>query len=69
MNHSKFDLGRRRGVHDHSDFPLDVTTPSYQRFADWLDRQLETLVARWLHAAAPRALRRPRWRLRPRKPR
>jgi len=30
---------------------------AYARFSSWLDRELENLVARWAHTAAPNALR------------
>jgi hypothetical protein len=29
-------------------------------FGDWMDRELEQLVARWIHLAAPNAARRER---------
>lgn len=29
----------------------------YQEFDQWMDRALERLVARWIHAAAPNAFR------------
>ena len=32
----------------------------YERFAAWLDGQLDELVAKWAHLAAPRASRRER---------
>jgi len=40
----------------HDDEPL--VTPesvSFLAFSDWMDIQLETLVAQWEHAAAPQA--------------
>ncbi|NQT11321.1 MAG: hypothetical protein HQ582_01140 [Planctomycetes bacterium] len=44
-------------MHDHSDVAVRVAAPSYRRFTAWLDRELDDLVARWSHAAAPNASR------------
>ena len=35
--------------------PLPVAMRSYVRFSRWMDDELEKLVARWSHAAAPNA--------------
>ncbi len=32
-------------------------SPSYQEFDQWMDLALESLVARWIHSAAPNANR------------
>lgn len=34
-----------------------LAEPDYSVFAQWMDGELEKLVARWLHLAAPRASR------------
>lgn len=42
-------------VHDQSDVAVRVAGPSFRRFTAWMDGELEGLVARWAHAAAPKA--------------
>jgi len=42
-------------VHDQSDMAVRVAGASYRRFTAWMDGELEGLVARWAHAAAPNA--------------
>jgi hypothetical protein len=47
---------------------LWVNRKAYRRFSRWMDQQLEELVTRWAHLAAPRAHRfarpiRPRTRI------
>ena len=37
--------------------PLPVPMRSYVQFSRWMDRELEHLVARWSHAAAPNVSR------------
>lgn len=47
----------RGEVHEQSDVAVRVAAPSYRRFTAWLDHELEGLVGRWSHAAAPNASR------------
>ena len=68
MKGDKSDLGLRREAHDHGEVPLKVARRSYLRFTRWVDGELERLVARWVHAAAPSALGSPRFRFRTPKP-
>ena len=35
--------------------PIALAEPDVTLFAQWLDAELEKLVARWIHLAAPRA--------------
>ena len=56
------------GARIPGDVPVKVGIGSYRYFQGWIDRELEELVARWAHAAAPIASRRSR-RLRRGKPR
>lgn len=49
--------GNSRKNHEDSDVPVKVAYASYVQFDRWLDIELEKLVARWAHAAAPQALR------------
>ena len=44
---------------DHWDVPVRVRLRPYVEFIRWIDNELETLVARWAHTAAPNAMR---WR-------
>jgi hypothetical protein len=49
--------------HGNSTHPPDATAIAfpelaYRQFTDWLDSELEQLVARWQHLAAPRATER-----------
>ena len=62
MRHKKLDFDRAILIdRPHWDVPLLVHLHPYLRFSRQVDRQLRNLVARWAHAAAPRALgRRPR---------
>jgi hypothetical protein len=47
----------------HADVAADVTQaavlrePNYDAFGEWMDGELEKLVARWVHLAAPNASR------------
>lgn len=34
---------------------LVLTGPAFEQFDAWIDQQLETLVGRWVHLAAPAA--------------
>jgi hypothetical protein len=45
---------------DHWDVPIRVRLVPYVAFSRLLDEELEKLVLRWQHKAAPCALRRPR---------
>jgi hypothetical protein len=64
MKSDKSDLSLRWDVHDVSDVPIQVPRGPYRRFARRIDRELEKLVARWIHAAAPNASQTPHLRLR-----
>ena len=64
MKGDKPDISSRWEMHEHGDLPLKAAGRSYRRFTTWLDRELERLVARWAHAAAPNTLRSPPFRLR-----
>jgi hypothetical protein len=46
-----------------------VESPSFMQFDHWMDGQLEWLVHRWAHAAAPQALRTGRTSADPKLPR
>jgi hypothetical protein len=51
-------------VHQHPARPATATQePSYEAFGVWIDGELEKLVARWIHLAAPNASRPVRRRL------
>lgn len=45
-----------------SDRATALAEPDVAVFAQWMDVELEKLVARWVHLAAPRAGRAPRGR-------
>ena len=64
MKSDESDLSLRWRVHDHSDVPIKVAPGPYRRFTRRLDRQLQRLIARWVHMAAPNTLRSPRFRFR-----
>ena len=68
MKSHKSDLSLGGEVRDESDVPIKVARGPYRRFTRWLDRELEALVSRWEHTAAPSALRSPRFRFRTAKP-
>ena len=74
MNPEKWSGGPGSGdTLGQGEVPLRLPRDSFRRFDQWMDQQLAALVARWAHAAAPRASRpRPAFRrrkLRRRKPR
>jgi hypothetical protein len=58
-------LWEKRG---YGHVPVETVSESYQKFTRWLDRELESLVARWAHLAAPKRPRRDRARFRVAKP-
>ena len=58
MRRDRFGLSPRRRASPYGDVPVKVASESYQEFTRWLDRELEELVARWAHVAAPKASRR-----------
>jgi hypothetical protein len=64
MKSDHFHLSLRRRACDDTEPPILVAGEAYREFTRWLDRELDTLVARWDHAAAPSARRRPRFRFR-----
>ena len=68
MKSHKSDLSLGGEVRDEAEVPIKVAWGPYRRFTRWLDRELETLVARWEHTAAPNALRSPPFRFRTEKP-
>ncbi|OHB80739.1 MAG: hypothetical protein A2V98_18940 [Planctomycetes bacterium RBG_16_64_12] len=68
MKHHKHNLSPRWQSQELADVPVRVPAPSYRRFCRWLDGELDRLVARWAHAAAPSALYCPRFRSRFRAP-
>jgi hypothetical protein len=45
---------------EHWDVPIRVRLVPYVAFGQWIDRELEKLVARWIDRAAPAAQRRRR---------
>ncbi len=47
----------RRRASPYGDLQVKVASQSYQEFTRWLDGELEQLVARWKHVAAPSASR------------
>jgi hypothetical protein len=49
--------GHSRKNHEENDVPVRVAFESYAQFDRWLDDELEKLVARWAHTAAPNAFR------------
>jgi hypothetical protein len=67
MIRDEFDFSRWE-AHDHRDVLSKVAKRSYRKFSRWLDRELEQLVARWAHTAAPNAAFRWRLAFRSRKP-
>ena len=68
MKSDKYDLSLRWEGHEQADVPVKVPIRSYLRFCRWMDGELHGVVARWSHAAAPGALRPPRFRFRIAKP-
>ena len=58
MRRDRFGLSPRRSASPYGDVPVKVASESYQELTRWLDRELEELVARWAHVAAPKASRR-----------
>jgi hypothetical protein len=48
--------------------PAKAVISTYRDFQRWMDRELAKLVARWIHAAAPCASPRSRFRPRAKKP-
>ena len=68
MKGNKSHNSARREVHDHGDVAVRVAAPAYRRFNRWMDGELEALVARWVHAAAPNASRTINFRFRYGKP-
>lgn len=64
MKSDKSDLGSHREMHEHSEVPLKVAGRSYRRFASWLDGEVNRIVARWAHNAAPNTLRSASFRIR-----
>ena len=62
MKSEKQDFARALLIaRDYWDVPVRVLLGPYVRFIRRLDDELETLVARWAHTAAPNA---PGWRRR-----
>lgn len=62
MKGHKSDLARALLIaRDHWDVPVRVRLRPYVEFSRWMDGELEKLVARWVHTAAPQA---PSWRRR-----
>ena len=55
MRPDRFGSNPRRRASPYGDVPVKVASEPYQEFTRWLDRELEQLVARWAHAAAPNA--------------
>ena len=55
MRRHRFDTDPRGPQYDDADVPVNVDARAYRRFARWLDRELERLVARWAHLAVPNA--------------
>jgi hypothetical protein len=45
----------RPADHGHAERQLMVSGAEFQKFDAWLDAQLDELVSRWAHAAAPAA--------------
>jgi hypothetical protein len=45
----------RPSDHGHVELKLVVSGAAFQTFDAWIDTQLEDLVGRWIHAAAPAA--------------
>ena len=43
--------------HSRSDHSLAVSGAAFQQFDSWIDTELDTLVGRWIHTAAPAASR------------
>ena len=68
MKGNKSHNSSRWEVYDQSDVAMRVGAPAYQQFSRQIDRELEALVARWVHAAAPNASRTPDFRFRYGKP-
>jgi hypothetical protein len=58
MNPEKWSGGVGGGdILGRGEAPLRLSRDSFRRFDQWMDQQLAALVARWAHAAAPRASR------------
>ena len=68
MRSDRFDSSPRREARDHSDVLVNVASKSYREFSRWMGHELEKLVARWSHVAAPSVSRKPRFRFRLAKP-
>ena len=49
--------GKVKIARSHWDVPVRVGLRPYMQFNRWLDGELEKLVARWSHTAAPNAAR------------
>ena len=63
MKSEKQDFARALLIaRDYWDVPVRVRLGPYVRFIRRLDDELEKLVARWAHTAAPNAPGRRRWR-------
>jgi hypothetical protein len=63
MRAEKKDIARALLIaRDHWDVPVRVRLRPYVEFVRRLDGELETLVARWAHTAAPNAMGWRRWR-------
>ncbi|MHC4398228.1 MAG: hypothetical protein ACYTG0_00955 [Planctomycetota bacterium] len=68
MKSDKFNADLCREMRDFSETPIRIARVPYQEFTRWMDGQLEELVARWAHLAAPNAARCPRFRFRTPRP-
>jgi hypothetical protein len=60
------DQNNNSGENEHPGLPVvELEEARYEVFGEWLDVELEKLVARWIHLAAPNASR-PSRKIKPR---